>query len=80
MAAIAQQQWERMAMLPHLAGDTLRKHGAPSTLGEPVEAVGWFDPGRGALRLLMAAYAGGQRATLRKRRRGSSLVIDGVQA
>lgn len=80
MPAIAQPRLNRMAMLPRLADEALRKHGAPESLGQPIEAVGWFDPGRGALRLLVAVYAGGQRATLRKRRRGSSLVIDEAQS
>lgn len=76
---VAQPRFTRMVMQPRLADEALRKHGAPESLGQPVEAIGWFDPCRGALRLLVAVYAGGQRATLRKRRRGSSLVIDEAQ-
>ena len=77
---VAQQRFTHMVMQPRLAGEALRKHGAPESLGQPVEAIGWFDPSWGALRLLVAVYAGGQRATLRKRRRGSSLVIDEAQS
>ena len=73
---IAQPRFTRMVMQPRLADEALRRHGAPESLGQPVKAIGWFDPGRGALRLLVAVYAGGQRATLRKRRRGASLTID----
>lgn len=58
--------WNRIPIPLHTVAETLRRHGAPDTLGQPVNAVGWFDPDRGMMRMLVADYDDGQCAVLLK--------------
>lgn len=57
------------------SGEVMRRHGVQESFGEPIDAVAWFDAASGALRVLVADYANGQRAMLRKRTNGSTLSV-----
>lgn len=57
--------WEHSSMDCAGAGSLLRGRHAPASLGDPIEAVAWFGA-RGELRVLVADYANGRRAELRR--------------
>lgn len=70
------RDWDHTSMELVGSGEVLRRHGVMADYGNPIDAVAWFDSdGDGALKVLVADYANGRRATLRKRSNGSSLEV-----
>jgi hypothetical protein len=57
------------------AADVMRRKGVPADLGEPVDAVAFFDDGTGTLVALVCDYANGRRAEYRRTRSGERLQV-----
>lgn len=69
------RDWDQTSITRQDAGIVMRRHGVHAEYGDPVDAVAWFEDQSGLLRCLVADYANGRRATLRKRATGSSLFV-----
>lgn len=73
------KEWEHTSMEETGAGRVMRKYGAPEDWGDPIDSVGWFeDNHENRLRVLVADYANGRRATLRIRKRGGTYQMEFV--